>query len=271
MLPNFLIIGAPRAGTTWLAKIFYNHPDIYIPFEKELHFFDKHYEKGLAYYESFFEGRKEETAVGEATPDYLSGIYSKYDVPSLIKQHLPNVKLIVSLRNPVERVYSRYLNARAKYPQNANLTFEEKLRQKPEFIEEGFYYDQLLRYYKLFPSEQILVILFDEITDNPKEVLCKIYRFLDVNPNFECGLENVKVNTSAGKVYLGRSRMLWYFYKVLFHLKFYHTADLVLKANSTEQPQINPATKKMLVEAYREKNLQLQDLIGRDLDRWNEI
>ncbi|MBA4318316.1 MAG: heparan sulfate glucosamine 3-O-sulfotransferase, partial [Flavobacterium sp.] len=140
MLPNFLIIGAARCATTWISENLSQHPDIFIPPLKELHFFDTHYEKGIAYYESYFDNRSEK-AVGEATPAYL---YFP-NISSLIQQHLPNVKLIASIRNPVDRAFSHYLYLKAKAKigdiDSDMISFEDKLKVTNRLIEEGFYYD----------------------------------------------------------------------------------------------------------------------------------
>ena len=151
MLPTFLIIGAPRAGTSWLSKNLSLHPDIYIPHVKEVHYFDRYYDKGQTFYEEFFDKSCGEKAIGEATPAYLF----KENIPELIKKDLGDVKLIVSLRNPVDRLYSRYLMSKGSYEENKTLSFEEKIQAKPSFIGEGFYYDHLIRYYKHFNKKNI--------------------------------------------------------------------------------------------------------------------
>ncbi|MCI0625676.1 MAG: sulfotransferase domain-containing protein [Acidobacteria bacterium] len=270
MLPNFLIIGAPRSGTTWIERNLREHPDVYMPDKKELHFFDKHYNKGLDFYEAFFAGWNGQKAVGEATPDYLHGSYSERDIPVLIQSHLPHAKLIASLRNPVERAYSRYWNAKAKYEHNANLTFEEKLREKPEFIEEGLYVDQLQRYYARFPRRQILILLLDDLVADPKRFMRRIYEFLDIDPAFESGLEYARINTAAGKKNLAKSQALWLVDRALLRLKLSGLAERLRSWNSLDQPPMDPSTKRMLIDIYRPKNLQLQDMIGRDLCSWNE-
>ncbi|MBA3731354.1 MAG: sulfotransferase domain-containing protein, partial [Gammaproteobacteria bacterium] len=106
MLPNFLIIGASRCGTTWMANNIKSHPDVFMPPKKELHFFDASFDKGWDYYASFFPDKKcaRYRAIGEATPAYL---YMP-QVARLIKSRLPDVKMIVSLRNPIDRAYSQY-------------------------------------------------------------------------------------------------------------------------------------------------------------------
>lgn len=271
MLPTFLIIGAPRAATSWITRNLRLHPEIYLPRRKELHFFDRHYDRGIKYYMKYFEDRKEETAVGEATPAYLHGLYSDNDIPALIKKHLPHVKLIASLRNPVDRLYSRYWNAKAKFAENADLSFEEKIRQKPEFIEEGFYYYQLMRFFQLFPRERVLILLFDDLEANPDLFLEKIYSFLSVNRNFTTGFERTRVNAASSKKHLGKFEILWNLHRAFFRIGAFQIASFIEASNRRAIPPMKEETRKWLVNIYAEKNLKLQELIGRDLHTWNQI
>jgi hypothetical protein len=268
MLPNFIIIGAPRAGTTWISKNIREHPEIFLPKIKELHFFDRDYEKGIEYYERFFEGSQRCKAIGEATPEYL---YIK-DVPALIKQHLPDVKLILSLRNPVDRVYSRYWNAKARFKQNRDLSFEEKIKEKPIFLEEGFYYDHILRYLEFFPKENFLFLLFDDLKTDPARFLNSIYEFLDVDTGFTPPLINQKVNAASVKGPLAKSSILSYVYKGLISLNAAKSARFVEKINEISVPEMDHKTKEWLVnDVYMEKNKQLAELIGKDLGNWNKL
>jgi len=269
MLPNFLVIGAPRSGTTWIHENLKRHPQVYVPHVKEVHFFDKKYEKGMNYYESFFSGRMVETAIGETTPAYLHGAYSSHDIPRLIRQHLPDVKLIASLRNPIERVYSRYWNSKAKYAKNASFSFEEKLKDRPEFIMEGFYATQLTRYYENFPKEQILVLLFDDLVARPIEFMSKIYAFIGVNPKVDAGLGSSQINASSGKKRLANSRIMWIASRSLKYIGLISAAEAIRKRNSVEIPPMSPETRRMLLDIYGDENTKLGQLIGRNLDAWN--
>jgi hypothetical protein len=272
MLPNFLIIGAPRSGTTWIEKNLREHPEVFMPKTKELHFFDKHYEKGIGYYESCFSDCGAQKAIGEATPGYLHGAYSQNDIPALIKQHLPNVKMIASLRNPIERAYSRFLHSKARFDRNIQMSFEDKLKDRPEFIEEGMYYDQLQRYYALFPRENILVLLFDELKSDPKSFMRQIFEFIGVEPNFETGWETVRVNQAAGKGNLAKSPFfLANLSKVLMRLRMHSLAQFVQDINSSDEPPMSEEMRKTLQAVYCDQNRKLEELIGRDLGHWNSF
>jgi hypothetical protein len=270
MLPNFVVIGAPRSGTSWIHQNLIRHPDIFVPKIKEVHFFDKNYERGMQYYESNFADWRNQSAVGETTPAYLHGEYSTQDIPALMKRHLPDAKLIACLRNPTERAYSRYWNSKAKYKRNAGLTFEQKLAEKPEFVAEGFYYDQLDRFLKVFDRKQMLITLYDDLRDHPIDFMRGIYGFLDVDSSFDAKLDGIRVNAAAGKKQLAKSSILWNTSKLLAHLGMRSTAERLRMDNSVEIPDMDPRTHDYLVGVYAEQNRQLGQLIGRNLSHWNE-
>ena len=265
MLPNFLIIGAPRAGTTWLAKNLREHPQVFMPKTKEIHYFDRHYSEGVEYYKQFFSGADGFEAVGEATPEYM---YLP-EMPELIHKLMPDCKLILILRNPVDRVYSRYWNSRAKYKENKNLSFEEKIKKKPLFIEEGFYFDHLNNYYKYFKPEQFLILKYDDVLDQPLKLLQDVFLFLNVDINFKTSLVMNRVNAASDKPNLAKSKLVYYVLKILGKAGLKDLSLAIAKRNAAELPPMNPETRKWLAgEVYKEKNRQLQKLTGLDVSHW---
>lgn len=270
MLPNFVVIGAPRSGTSWIHQNLIKHPDIFVPKIKEVHFFDRNYERGMQHYESYFADWRNQAAVGETTPAYLHGAYSTQNIPVLMKRHLPHAKLIACLRNPTERAYSRYWNSKAKYKQNAGLTFEQKLAEKPEFVSEGFYFDQLVRFLEVFDRKQLLITLYDDLRDQPIDFMRGIYGFLGVDSSFDAGLDGIRVNAAAGKKQLAKSSILWSASKLLAHFGMRSAAERMRIDNSVDIPVMAPQTHDYLVGVYAEQNRRLEQLIGRNLSQWNE-
>ena len=272
MLPNFLIIGAPRSGTTWLEKNLRSHPDVFMPGIKELHFFNKHYDRGLPWYEAHFEEAVSFKAVGEATPGYLHGfVYDNQkerNVAERIKECLPDAKLIVSLRDPVERAYSRYLNSKARFDTNKEKSFEQQLSDSPEFIAEGMYFDQLSRYLCFFPPEQIQILLYDDLVQNPVSYMQKVYEFLGLRSDIETGWESVKVNRETSKGNLARFQTLDFLSRALGRTGLHGFAESVMQFNSLEQEPMSPETRRQLSDIYQEQNRQLAKMIGRDLSSW---
>lgn len=179
--------------------------------------------------------------------------------------------MIVSLRNPVDRLYSRYWNSKAKFEQNKHLSFEEKIKSKPMFIEEGFYAEHLERYMQIFPKENFLVLLFDEMEKDKAGFLRRVYEFLEVDPDFESPIPlDHKVNTAASKPSLGKSKWLYYSSKIARRLHLSRLSHRLEEMNTKKLPDMNPQTRKWLVEdIYKMHNKKLEMLIGVDLNKWN--
>ncbi len=199
--PRFLIIGCPRCGTTSLYTFLIQHPDGLSASKKEIHFFDTNYDKGNNWYKKHFtitEGseRKKDLITGEATPYYVFHPHAPYRV----KKTLPDAKLIVMLRDPVERAFSHYKHHFKLKVEP--LRFEEAIRVESEriagewdkmlqdknydsyalqmfsYLARGVYVDQLKRWFGHFPREQILVLQSEDFFDNPEKIFLQILRFL---------------------------------------------------------------------------------------------
>jgi len=161
--PDFIIIGAQKAGTTTLYDLICQHPKIHYG-TKELHFFDWAYHKGLDYYRSCFPLG---SIAGEATPNYM---YDKEAIKR-IKKHLPNVLLIVIIRDPVDRFLSQ---ARMEYNRGRRIT-NEKLMM--EMFDRGDYSFQLAK----CTGMKTLLLKFEDLISNPQETVNKVYKSLGLN------------------------------------------------------------------------------------------
>lgn len=178
MLPTFLGIGVPRAGTTWLHQLLSTHPEVYLPLQrKEVHFFDEYYDRGLPWYETFFPTGAEAQryrAVGEITPAY---IYHRRCLEQIA--NMPSVtRLILILRNPIERAYSYYgLKVR-----NANYSgsLEDFLSEQPGVLNRGFYSHYLETCYQYFNKEQVLVLITEQAVTDVQGTKETLARFLDI-------------------------------------------------------------------------------------------
>ncbi len=207
--PNFFIIGAAKSGTTSLWQYLKQHPDIFMPEEigwKEPSFYCDTY--GVDSYEeylSLFKDAGSKKRVGEASTPYLSSPESA----DKIHHAVPEAKIIVLLRNPVDRAYSLY-KWMFQYGYETIPAFEEALEAElsarkdcQDFIagkfykgsfcyywdflyfSSGLYYEQVKRYYQLFPKDQLAVIIFEEFANNTLQTVHGLYTFLGVDPNFD--------------------------------------------------------------------------------------
>jgi len=206
-LPDFLILGAQKAGTTSLHRYLELHPAVLPPRMKEVHYFDVQWWRGLRWYRSNFPSvaqhlgrrlrRGQRTITGEASPYYLA----HPQVPARVKETLPSVPMLVILRDPVERAHSHYLHNRRMGAEDCS-TFEEAIEREPErlqgelervltddryesyahrhhsYLLRGQYAEQLRAWFALFPREQLLVLENDELARDPAGVYREVLDFL---------------------------------------------------------------------------------------------
>ena len=170
-LADFIGIGAQRSGTTRLYGFLKQHPEICMPrHRKEVHYFDRYYNKGEGWYRSLFDRCKGKTA-GEITPAYI------YDERCAERIHalLPDVKLIAVLRNPIDRAYSQFkFTIRERRYKGS---FSEFLEDHKDAKERGLYHRQILKYLEYFPPENLKILLFEDMVANPVEEVSKIFTF----------------------------------------------------------------------------------------------
>ncbi|MEW5871972.1 MAG: sulfotransferase [Chloroflexota bacterium] len=293
MLPNFLVIGAPKAGTTSLFYYLDQHPEVYMCPMKEVGFFWAYggfQPKGpgnerlrnrvisdQARYEALFQGVKDEKAIGEASVRYLASPNS----PELIRRFIPGAKLIVSLRQPADRAFSAFVH---------NLTdgvepctdFAEALEQEKQgqregwtqarYFQNGRYATSLKRYLEYFDRGQLHISLFEDLRDEPLSLMSDIYTFLGVRADFKPDTTH-RYNVSG----LIRNPLLRVLWARLSKLRAavrpffsprarYQVAEWVMQ--DTVKPKFSPELRVELTEYYRDEIEQLQELLQRDLSAW---
>ena len=210
--PDFIIIGAQKAGTTYLFNLLSKHPQLIPSFRKEIHHFDdeESYQKGILDYWCQFPlpHRVWNKRLFESTPAYL--FYS--NVPGRIKKWLPEIQMIVILRDPIERIFSawnmfhntikdehlRHLHDYRSFDEaiEQELTMERKSENYHNYLKRGVYHEQLERYFRLFNRDQILILENSEVRYDLGRSLGRISNFLDIN-NFVTKKE-LKVNQNSG-------------------------------------------------------------------------
>lgn len=193
--PNFLVIGAQKCATTWLSRNIGQHPDSFVPTVDEIHFFNRraNYQKGIEWYQSQFVGYSGQKAVGEFTPNYLwtsendreiTENNHNYDIPKLVKKHYPDIKLIVSLRNPVKRAISSYYHQIRKKRVHPSSSILDVAHQHG-IISMGFYDIHLKKWFEYFDRDSFLILILEEdIIQNCAITLKKLYEFIGVDSNF---------------------------------------------------------------------------------------
>jgi Sulfotransferase domain len=178
--PDFLVIGAMKAGTTSLYQHLRAHPDVFMPATKELHFFpaDKNWTRGMAWYEAQFAGSESSRVRGEASPSYSQADQFP-GVAARVAETLPDVKLVYLVREPVARMQSMYLHQLASGAEARDV--EVALRQNPIYLNSSRYAWQLDQYLEYFPRERVHVCTTEQLATDPTAALQGIFRFLDID------------------------------------------------------------------------------------------
>ena len=186
-LPDFLGIGAQKAGTTWLYENLRRHPELFLPEEKEIHYFDRSFHRPLHEYAARFEpgaGR----LCGEITPGYSILEPSRI---RFVRRLRPGLRLLLLLRDPIERAWSQALMNLVQHP---GRRFEEVPEEEfvhhfrsPRSVARGDYAAILGRWSREFPSEQLFVGFFEDVAERPQELLERIFRFLGVSCRIDFG------------------------------------------------------------------------------------
>jgi Sulfotransferase family len=291
-MPNFLIIGAAKAGTTALHKYLQQHPQIYLTPTKETNFFAFEGEElnfqgpgdkalrnfsitDLNTYQAEFAGVTEELAIGEACPSYL---YLPQTVVR-IKKYIPDTRLIAILRNPVDRAYANFLHI-VRDDREPHQDFALALQAEAtriannwewfwHYIQLGFYGQQLQRYYEMFAPSQIKVYLYEDLKEDAIATLQDVFRWLEVDDTFvpDMTLRPNKSGMPKNKLLhqiLTKPNPLKTILKPLLPAKIRQK----IQHQNLNTPQIDPEVRQQLLALYRSDILQCQDLIHRDLSAW---
>ncbi|MCP2728068.1 sulfotransferase family protein [Limnofasciculus baicalensis] len=295
-LPNFLIIGIQKAGTTSIYTYLKRHPQIYMSPVKETDFMsidwdkedsgmDKSYNNSkinsFEKYCHLFADVTDEIAIGEASPNYLFHYKSSAE---MIERYVPHAKLIAVLRHPVERAYSDYLmNIRDGVHQGKHTKFSDQIKfraDKSFVIRKGFYYEPLKHYFDKFPRDQIKICLYDDLCKDPVKFMQDIYRFIGVDDSFipdtskkaqvgkvpKSNLINNLLNTKNPIRKLITSGLV-YIFPVEVRQKIRSSLIQINLKDKTDEA-LSPEDHQELINLYREDILKVQELIQRDLSSW---
>ena len=274
-LPNFLVIGARRAGTSLVHhKILATHPDVYVPVQrKETHFFDLYYERGVEWYRSYFpseEAAGRFRAIGEVTPDYLAS----EEAPVRIHQLLPECRLIAILRNPVEQAWSDYRHRRRG--RNERRDFATFI-QDSAALGGGLYHRHLERYLARFRRDALLVLIYEELVRDPERELGRLTAFLDVPMIWPDPAVLLQERVNPGDV--PRFRAGFSLARRAGGLLARHDLNWPVRVakrlgvrgwfgRAARAPAVAGAERRHLADFYREDVARLGLLLQRDLDIW---
>ena len=189
-VPNYLIVGTQRGATTWLHNAVTEHPQVSRSHHKELRFFnkDENWNRGVDWYKSFFVDRN--LLIGDATPEYMCSQLA------IERIHLcnPETKIVISLREPVSRAYSAFkLFKNTIY---GGYDFEEAINEDIDgLFSRGLYADQVNQILAKFGSENVNIILFEDIRRNNEKIITEMFKFLQIDSEFEPSIVGQRYNS----------------------------------------------------------------------------
>lgn len=277
--PNFFIVGAPRAGSTSLYEYLKETKRVFMSPVKEPYYFAPSVNPEVNLlrpindkkkYLELFKNVTDEKAIGEATTSYLWDPQA----PNLIHETIPNAKIIILLRDPIERAFSHYLKQISSGSETGTFSdsIKKALNAKPDYsgliIETGFYYEQVKRYFKIFGKENIKIIIFEEFIKNTKSQFQEILDFLQVDSKAPDNLGNIynpsKQTRGKFSEVIIRNKFLRKIGKNILPRSFGTTLKTVF-GKDAPKPSISEPDRKFLQEIYFEDVKKLEKLLNRKL------
>jgi hypothetical protein len=265
---TFMVIGCQRCGTTWLGWALQEHPEVFVPADRKIYYYNANYQKGLAWYLSHFQGiQAHHKAVGEVGPHY-----SQLRFLPRLAQDFPHIKLIMSMRHPIERAYSHYL-AKRKNPEKNWAEFEQTLEEYPPLLAIGRYIEQIEAVLEHYPREQLLLLFYDDLLANERKFLRSVLTFIGVDANFESkqfGQRRHQARIASLRKTIGRFGLTPAIHAVRRLGIEPHLRRMLQRSSEVDYTQEIPTSiRTRLAEYYRPFNERLSIHTNRNLDHWN--
>jgi hypothetical protein len=274
MKPNYIYIGMPKAGSTWLYEFLKWHPQCFVPEVKDLYYFDKEYSRGDDWYSKYFEGSDQYKASIDISHDYIFGD----GVLERIINNIPDVKIIACFRNPIEKEFSAYLFGRRNGKND--FSFKDGVLSGCLKPEKCLYAALIKPYLEAFGHDRVKIMLYDDLKNHPEKFSREICEFLGID--FLPGYDVSKVVLPASEP---RSKLLASFVKDIAVLaRRFGSPKVVGKVKSSalvrsilykpfdgnSKPVIDDEMFDYLSDFFKEDVMELQEIIGRDLTGWLE-
>lgn len=260
-LPDFLIAGAPRSGSTSLYRMIDEHPSIFMARPKEIGYFSGWHDEDLEWYEAHFADANIDQKAGEATPWYMHDPAAVDEIARVV----PGVKIIVILRDPVDRTYSHYWMERVRG--RADGTFEEYL-DSSDVLGISMYADHLSYIAERFPRDHMLVVFQEDLKLDASALYAEVCGFLDVDSSYA----PVVLGKTVNRYVEFRSMRVRNWAKQL-PSSLGTLRRIVDKANTRTKvayPPMNPETTERLATFYRQPNADLAEWLGEEIPDWTQ-
>jgi hypothetical protein len=300
-LPDYIIIGIQKSATTFVHEAVRSHPQVFAA-PGEITVFRDLYgqeDKIPAYFENLFGRNTKGKVLGIKFPEYLPDPLSALSIKNVV----PDVKLIVVLRNPIARIvsaYYHYVSHGIAPLLEINLGLSEIIQgkhfaeypQSEDLVEYGFYYKHLSEYLKYFDKGQLLILLYEDIKANPQQVLVRVLNFLNVDnaihlklPKRRLGktvssLERLRFHRWRTPIFYGFNRSINRIFvkqdhksirKTIFRATTFFDKVVLALIFKDEKPKLSPELARQLSYIYERDITLLESLIGRDLSAWKNI
>lgn len=255
-VPFYFMPGVTKSATTWLWKVFIEHPEVCTSHQLDrINFFSLHYQKGFDWYGAHFNFQSSHKLFLDPTPEYIKDPLA----PERISRFRPDAKFIFTLRNPIERALSLWWHQKRKG--RINYDFDDLFLRKnigsfmlyDEWIISGFYMHWIDQYLKLFPAENIKIVLFDDLQTNPHGYAEEVFEFLNVDTSFKPSIIDTPQNVSGR---FGRSTSLR------------HRLKEKLDGRNSREFTLSAEMREELQQIFKPHNDKLSQYLNRDLSHW---
>jgi hypothetical protein len=273
MLPNFLVIGTMKGGTTSLYHYLRDHPQIFMSSVKEPMFFASNWNKGLEWYERLFDGAKDAAAVGEASANYTKHPHIP-GVPTRIAKLLSEVHLIYLIRHPVDRMISEYHHRIAKGWDHGDRSLEEALLADESYCDFSRYAMQIDQYLEYFHPSQLLVLKSEDLKTDRMQTLRRVYEFLGVDSSWQP--PHLWQEFQTGSEQRPRRPVDHALRKIPGYRTLASVAPLSLKRvkyrlttkKAPPKPALSDGARREVEDRLRDDVRRLRQYMGKDFDGW---
>lgn len=288
-LPTFIHAGAQKAGSTWIHYALREHPEVFVPDNDNVSFFDVYYHRGEQWYREQFRNYDGERAVGEESPGYLKHPLA----PSRASKLLPDAKIVVCLRNPIDRAFSQWWHAQKNWTSTRFEASTNYHAANGVFVTPGYYDYHLSRWEEHFPSDQIHITFFDDFVADNEAFIQDIYEFIGVDDEYTPSIAGKRIKAGAdltepSSLYRLRNRLRRlaiqrsprplknYLLAPVYHrckgpvgTAYSHALGVVGRSGYDEG--MDPEIREELEHVYYASVQDLEDRTGRDLSHWFEF
>ena len=264
---NTFHIGPQKSGTTWLYSALIEHEDVISSPKDSIHYMNIFYHKGEGWFHRHFKSFDKKVIL-DPTPSYIR----HESVPGRIYKYNPKAKIMLTARNPLERAFSHYWHEKKK--DRFNFTFDEIFKNYDLFtnwIEPGMYAMHYNRFLEFFPKEQIKILFFEDLNDNPKRFLEEVCEFCEINSSFMPSVIDRKINKAGAFKSNKKRQREQQLLNMPFSRFFYQVKNKIIPNDYREKLEdVSREVKNEVIDVLHEDICEFELITGRDLSKWKE-